>query len=278
MASTGTPRLRPQLQPDTARRQGRDSGAARQPDHPALLGPWRGLLAQTGHGADMPPPGPGLPDEQLTALDREVLGLLHRHGPFALGWLEDVMRAADQRACADATLADPVLKTDHVDHGRPGDHPPLAGTARSGEAPPPLGKHPAQRGAQHGAGRRADGSGAAGGRTRAPAHATRYLETQLGRLSYLELARHMARAAAQVEVDIQAGLFDDWPLDAELILELHRQLCAHLTPQLAGWRGVEVLVGTHTPRSCPGLIEGREMPAMTGREIGTFRGFVPRPH
>jgi CRISPR-associated endonuclease/helicase Cas3 len=314
-----------------------------QPDHPALLGPWRALLVQIGRGADMPPPGPGLPDEQLTPLEREVLvlgaddmdlllylvcshhgkvrmswqaspadqschdatlrirgvrsgdilpafslaaadgqshavpetelvlaaaavglnphtgrswtervlGLLARHGPFVLAWLEAVMRAADQRASADATLADPALEDDNAEHGRPGDHPPLAGTARSGEASPPLGQHPAQRGAQHGAGRRAGGPGDPGSRTRASAHATpqstRYLETQLGRLSYAELAPHLARGAAQVEADIQSGVFDDRTLDDKLIQDLHRRLCAHLTPQLAGWRRVEVLVGTHTP-------------------------------
>jgi hypothetical protein len=150
-----------------------------------------------------------------------VLGLLARHDPFALAWLEAVTRAADQRAAADATLADATLHTDNVDHGRPGDHPPLAGTSRSGEAPPPLGEHPAQRGAQHGAGRRAGGSGAAGSRTRAPAHATRYLETQLGRLSYLELAPHLAQAASRVEADIEAGQFDERPLDAQFVQELH---------------------------------------------------------
>jgi CRISPR-associated endonuclease/helicase Cas3 len=176
-----------------------------------------------------------------------VLGLLARHGPFALAWLEAVMRAADQRASADATLADPALQSDNADHGRPGNHPPLAGTARSGEAPSPLGEHPAQRGTQHGAGRRTGGPGPAGGRTRAPAHATRYVESQLGRLSYQELAPHLARAAAQVEADIEAGCFDDLPLGADVVLDLHRRLCAHLTPQLAGWRRIDVLVGTHTP-------------------------------
>ena len=44
-----------------------------------------------------------------------------------------------------------------------------------------------------------------------------------------------------------AGAFDARPLDATLIEELHRRLCAHLTPQWAGWRRIEVVVGTHTP-------------------------------
>lgn len=41
-----------------------------------------------------------------------VLGLLQRHGPFTLAWLEALMRAADQRATRDHTLVDPALQTD----------------------------------------------------------------------------------------------------------------------------------------------------------------------
>ncbi len=58
---------------------------------------------------------------------------------------------------------------------------------------------------------------------------------------------HLALAAASIEADIEAGRFDDRPLDAALIQDLQRRMCAHLTPQLAGWRRVEVLVGTHIP-------------------------------
>lgn len=39
-----------------------------------------------------------------------VLGLLDRHGPFTLAWMEALMRAADQRASRDATLRDPALE------------------------------------------------------------------------------------------------------------------------------------------------------------------------
>lgn len=41
-----------------------------------------------------------------------VLGLLEQHGPFALAWLEALMRAADQRASRDSVLVDPALQVD----------------------------------------------------------------------------------------------------------------------------------------------------------------------
>lgn len=176
-----------------------------------------------------------------------VLTLLDQHGPFALAWLEAVMRAADQRASRDATLADPALRTDNHAHGQPGSHSSLAGSPGSGEAPPPLGQHSAQRGAQHGAGGRAGGSGDAGSGTRPAAHATRYLETRLGTLSYLELAPHLGRAARRTEAEIESGAFDSHPLDEHLIADLHGRLCADLTPQLVGWRKQSVVVGAHTP-------------------------------
>lgn len=43
-----------------------------------------------------------------------VLGLLKQHGPFALAWMEALLRAADQRASRDTTVADPLLATEEV--------------------------------------------------------------------------------------------------------------------------------------------------------------------
>ncbi|MCL4697473.1 MAG: Fic family protein, partial [Burkholderiaceae bacterium] len=194
------------------------------------------------------PASVGLNPHTGSGWTERVLALLRRHGPFALAWLEALMRAADQRASRDATLVDPALENaDNAADGLPGSDSPLARPARGGEAPAPLGEHPAQRGAQHGAGGRAGGSGDAGSRTRAPAHATRYVDTRLGTLSYLELAPHLALAARRVEAEIESGAFDAHPIDEHLIAELHRRLCAELTPQWAGWRRQEVRVGAHTP-------------------------------
>jgi CRISPR-associated endonuclease/helicase Cas3 len=177
-----------------------------------------------------------------------VLGLLQRHGPFTLAWLEALMRAADQQATRDGTLVDPDIPMDNSEHhGLERSHPTVAGTARGGKASPPLGEHPAQGGAELRVRGRAGRSGDTGSRTRPPAHATRYLDTRLGTLSYLELAPHLALAAGRLEQDIEAGVFDRQLLDEHLIATLHRTLCVELTPQLAGWRRKPVLVGTHSP-------------------------------
>jgi CRISPR-associated endonuclease/helicase Cas3 len=176
-----------------------------------------------------------------------VIGLLQRHGPFTLAWLEALLRAADQRATRDTSLVDTSLQPDNSTYGLEGIDSPLARAAGGGEAPPPVAGHPAQRGEQLRVRGRAGGPGHAGSRTRPPAHATRYVETRLGTLSYLELAPHLARMASAIESEIESGQFDADALDEQLVLSLDRLLCESLTPQLAGWRRNAVVVGTHTP-------------------------------
>ena len=49
-----------------------------------------------------------------------------------------------------------------------------------------------------------------------------------------------------------AGEFDGRTLDEDLLLELHRRICADLIPELAGrWRTSDVVVGDHEPPAYP---------------------------
>lgn len=193
------------------------------------------------------PASVGLNPHTGSGWTERVLGLLQRHGPFSLAWMEAVMRAADQRASRDATLVDPALMMENDAHGLETSHSSVAGLARGGEDPPELAQHSPQRGSQHGIRGRAGGPGDAGSSTRTPAHATRYLDTRLGALSYLELAPHLGLAVEALESAIESGEFDDRLLDAQFILDLHTRLCGELTPQFIGWRQREVQVGTHEP-------------------------------
>ncbi len=122
-------------------------------------------------------------------------------------------------------------------------------------ARPPAGAaspHPSQpdsseRGREHGVRRGSSGSEIAGDGTRTPRHATRYVETRLGVLSYAELAPHLARNVLALELRIENGEFAQAaPADA-LLLDLHHLICGDLVPQLAGWRRTNVTIGAHTP-------------------------------
>lgn len=175
-----------------------------------------------------------------------VLGLLKRHGPFALAYREALLRAADQRASR-VPLADPLLEEQNAWHGLEASHRSLEETPAGGESPAALAAHPSQRGAEHGFRGRTGELGESGGSTRTPAHATRYLETTRGRLSYTELAPLLAARVLHVEQDIEHGRYDNRALDDGLILELHRRLCEDLVPVFLGWRGIDVMIGAHTP-------------------------------
>jgi hypothetical protein len=74
--------------------------------------------------------------------------------------------------------------------------------------------------------------------------ATRYADTTLGILSYVELALHLARRVEQTQYAIRQGELDNRPVDDNLFLELHQRICGELTPHFAGrWRTREALVG-----------------------------------
>lgn len=175
-----------------------------------------------------------------------VLGLLRVHGPFALAYLEALLRAADRRASS-APLADPLLDAENPAHGLEASHRELAPAEPSGASAPTLAAHSAQRGAEHGLRGRAGEPAGAGGGTRPPSHATRHLETVRGILSYADLAPLLAQRAAAIERDIECGRFDDEPIDDALIQRLHTDLCGELVPDIAGWRRKDVMVGVHEP-------------------------------
>lgn len=195
---------------------------------------------------DLAPAAAGLSPRTGASWTERVLGLLDQHGPFALAWLEALLIAADRRASR-APLADPLLENDNALHALETSHSTLAQPAGSGETPHPLAAHPAQRGDEHGVRGRTGELGDARSGTRTPAHATRHLQTRHGILSYAELAPFLARQVQALEQAIEAGQFDAQALDDALIENLHRYICAELTPQLAGWRRQDVVVGTHTP-------------------------------
>lgn len=132
-------------------------------------------------------------------------------------------------------------------HGLERTNTTLAHPAGSGETPPPLGEHPAQRVREHGLRAGTGGTDSPGNRTRSPAHATLYLETRLGYLTYAELAQQLALAVQAVEQRIEAGEFDAHPLDETLILTLHNLICGELTSRLTGWRQKQIQVGTYFP-------------------------------
>ena len=58
-----------------------------------------------------------------------------------------------------------------------------------------------------------------------PPHATRFVETTRGILSYAELAPLLAERVLRVMQDIEDGLFDTRTLDDLFLLDLHRGIC-----------------------------------------------------
>lgn len=144
-------------------------------------------------------------------------------------------------------VPDLIQENHNVRPGLDGNHRTLAQATGNREARAPLENDSAQRGGEHGVRGRTGGFGDAGSGTRPPAHAARFLETALGILTHAELAPHLARALRRLEAGIEAGEFDARPIDDALIDHLHRRLCADLTPQLAGWRRANVVIGAHIP-------------------------------
>lgn len=81
-----------------------------------------------------------------------------------------------------------------------------------------------------------------------PPHATRFVETTRGILSYTQLAPLLAERVLRVLQDIEDDALATRPLAESLLLDLHRNICGDLTPDWAGrFRTNEVQVGQHTP-------------------------------
>ncbi len=194
---------------------------------------------------DLSPSYAGLNNKTGQGWTERVLSLLDEHGPFCLAWLEAIMRAADQRASR-ATVDDPLLLKDNINHELETDDRELAGASTEGTAEAPSFENSPEGGPQHGIRGGACGPEDSGSRTHAPHHATRYLKTTLGILSYVELAPHLSIRVQNLEADVAEGSYGSRPIDARLILEFHHKICGDLVPDIAGkWRTVDVRVSDH---------------------------------
>jgi len=63
-----------------------------------------------------------------------------------------------------------------------------------------------------------------------PPHATRFVETTRGILSYAQLAPLLAERVLHVQEDIEDEVYAKHLLDETLLLELHLRICGDLTP------------------------------------------------
>jgi CRISPR-associated endonuclease/helicase Cas3 len=118
----------------------------------------------------------------------------------------------------------PQTEPDELDSGRTEVAQADAGAA----TPSAVGATAAQSSAQHGVRGGASGPEDAPAGTRPPHSATRFLNTTLGVISYSELAPYHALRVLALHEAIAAGAFDHREIDEELILEIHRRICADL--------------------------------------------------
>ena len=59
-----------------------------------------------------------------------------------------------------------------------------------------------------------------------PPHATRFVETTRGILSYAQLAPLLAKRVLRVQQDIEEGVFAARALDESFLLDFHREIAS----------------------------------------------------
>lgn len=176
-------------------------------------------------------------------------------GLFRLAWLETLLRSADAMGSA-LPLANTPSTPHPSFHDLAAKHRPLETASLAGEAAPSLADGSAPGSPEHGIRERAGGRETPPRDTR-PDHATRYVETTCGILSYAELAPLLAERVQAVLSDLVAGHYADRPLDEQLLLDLHARIAGDLVPDWAGrWRVVQVSVGRLRP-AAPHLVPQR---------------------
>jgi CRISPR-associated endonuclease/helicase Cas3 len=184
------------------------------------------------------------PFVDLPSWSERMLALRDSLGPFRLAFLETLLRAADERASALASLPSKIESKPDEPQGT---NPEVERTSERRAASPSNRGSAGKYLLEH-----VDGGGAGESRvaegSSLPYGATRYLDTNQGRLSYSEIADLLAARAAEIQLAIATGAYAEMPLDEQIVALIHRDLCENLVPEWAGaWRTIAVTVGSHEP-------------------------------
>jgi len=176
----------------------------------------------------------------------DILTGLGKTAAVALAWIYKRSEIHDHETPRKAQVEEEKSEPDNAKHELETSDTTVAGIAAGGKGPAPLGADSPERGREHGLRGGAGGPEIPASGTR-PSHATRYIKTTLGILSYGELAPHLGHKARLLEEDIESGKFDGHDLDDSLIRELHIVICGDLVPRMISFRRVDVTVGARTP-------------------------------
>ena len=196
---------------------------------------------------DLSPSEAGLSPRTGSSWTERVLNLVERYGPFTLAcwkpYYAPPTSARHSRRSRTNCWRD-RRTTMQETHWKEAIERWRSLPAEERRRPPRGGDSPPRR-QLHGDGGRTGGRGMDSETTRPTHSATRYVETTAGILSYRELAPLLAERVADTELAISNRVFAELPVH-DLLLELHRRICADLTPDMAGrWRLRDVRVGEH---------------------------------